>query len=211
MATTTPNYGWDVPTSSDYVKLGAVAIETLGDDIDASLFSITGGKNVGLQYITGASFTGASTISVNNCFTTDYDYYKLILTNDALATSSGNVYIKWRVGGVDSSASYNWGALGVEAGGNQLGNQGNNSSLGFLVAQTRNANGTFGFSMDIQNVRIATPTQVQYIFTSNTPTYSTVEGTFSGGQHSVSTAYDGFSIIAPGNISGKYKVYGYRN
>jgi hypothetical protein len=37
MATTTPNNGWSVPTSSDYVAQGAVAIETLGDAIDASV------------------------------------------------------------------------------------------------------------------------------------------------------------------------------
>jgi hypothetical protein len=37
MATTTPNFGWTVPTSTDLVKDGATAIETLGDAIDASL------------------------------------------------------------------------------------------------------------------------------------------------------------------------------
>ena len=36
MATTTPNNGWAVPTSTDYVKDGATAIETLGDAIDTS-------------------------------------------------------------------------------------------------------------------------------------------------------------------------------
>lgn len=43
MATTTPNFGWSVPTSSDLVKNGAVAIETLGDSIDASLVDLKGG------------------------------------------------------------------------------------------------------------------------------------------------------------------------
>lgn len=43
MATTTPNFGWQVPTSTDYVKDGAVAIETLGDAIDASLVDLKGG------------------------------------------------------------------------------------------------------------------------------------------------------------------------
>ena len=43
MATTTPNFGWAVPTSTDLVKDGAVAIETLGDSIDASLLDLKGG------------------------------------------------------------------------------------------------------------------------------------------------------------------------
>jgi hypothetical protein len=43
MATTTPNYGWPVPTDTDYVKDGAAAIEALGDAIDATVFGLSGG------------------------------------------------------------------------------------------------------------------------------------------------------------------------
>jgi hypothetical protein len=43
MATTTPNFGWTVPTSTDLVKNGATAIETLGDSIDASFVDLKGG------------------------------------------------------------------------------------------------------------------------------------------------------------------------
>jgi hypothetical protein len=45
MATTTPNFGFDVPTSTDYVKDGATAIETLGDDIDDRFGDITNFPN----------------------------------------------------------------------------------------------------------------------------------------------------------------------
>ena len=43
MATTTPLFGWSVPTSSDLVKNGATAIETLGDSIDTSMGDLLGG------------------------------------------------------------------------------------------------------------------------------------------------------------------------
>jgi hypothetical protein len=43
MATTTPNFGWPVTTSTDLVKDGATAIEALGDSIDASLLDLKGG------------------------------------------------------------------------------------------------------------------------------------------------------------------------
>jgi len=43
MATTTPNFGWPVPTSTDLVKDGATAIEALGDAIDASMLDFKGG------------------------------------------------------------------------------------------------------------------------------------------------------------------------
>jgi hypothetical protein len=43
MATTTPNFGWPVPTSTDLVKDGATAIAALGDGIDTSLVDLKGG------------------------------------------------------------------------------------------------------------------------------------------------------------------------
>jgi len=50
MATTTPNFGWTVPTSSDLVKNGATAIETLGDAVDASIAGLTVNAQTGLTY-----------------------------------------------------------------------------------------------------------------------------------------------------------------
>ncbi len=44
MATTTPNFGWSVPTSTDLVKDGATAIELLGDSIDTTLVDLKGGS-----------------------------------------------------------------------------------------------------------------------------------------------------------------------
>ena len=46
MATTTTNYGFDVPTSSDLVKNGATAISTLGQDLDTFLFRPFGVNSV---------------------------------------------------------------------------------------------------------------------------------------------------------------------
>lgn len=55
MATTTPNYLWSVPTSSDLVKNGATAIETLGDSVDASLWN-SGFGQAGKNKIINADF-----------------------------------------------------------------------------------------------------------------------------------------------------------
>jgi hypothetical protein len=43
MATTTTNYGWDIPQSTDLVKDGATAIAALGQDIDTALVDLKGG------------------------------------------------------------------------------------------------------------------------------------------------------------------------
>jgi hypothetical protein len=89
MATTTPNYGWDVPTSTDYVKDGATAIETLGDDIDATLWTALGGAYPGLRLIKKQTIgTTVSSVAVTNAFSADYDAYKLIVVG-GVASSDG--------------------------------------------------------------------------------------------------------------------------
>lgn len=45
MATTTTNFGWDIPTSTDLVKNGATAIAELGQDIDTTMVDLKGGTS----------------------------------------------------------------------------------------------------------------------------------------------------------------------
>ena len=78
MATTTPNYGWPVPTSTDLVKDGAVAIEALGDAIDATVFGLGGG---GLTLIkTQTIGTAVSSVNVTSAFSATYDAYKITVS-----------------------------------------------------------------------------------------------------------------------------------
>ena len=97
MATTTPNYGWDVPTSTDYVKDGATAIETLGDDIDATLFSVTGGKTVGYQLLTSGTLTTASELIMTNV-TSAYRNYRFLF-NGTTSSQQGNFGLNLRNSG----------------------------------------------------------------------------------------------------------------
>jgi hypothetical protein len=72
MATTTPNFGWPVPTSTDLVKDGATAIEALGDSIDASLLDLKGGTtgqvlakntNTDMDFVWSAAAAGDVTLN----------------------------------------------------------------------------------------------------------------------------------------------------
>jgi hypothetical protein len=55
MATTTTNFGWDIPQSTDLVKDGATAIAALGQDIDTAFVDLKGGTTG--QYLTKQSAT----------------------------------------------------------------------------------------------------------------------------------------------------------
>jgi hypothetical protein len=68
MATVTPNNNWPVPTSTDYVADGAVAIEALGDAIDAS---------VGDGLLTWTAYTPSFTNLTLGASTLTFVYAKL--------------------------------------------------------------------------------------------------------------------------------------
>ena len=77
MPTTTPNFGWSVPVSTDLVKDGATAIELLGDSIDTSLVDLKGGT-------TGQVLTKASGTDLDFTFTTPTDQIPLTTKGDLL-------------------------------------------------------------------------------------------------------------------------------
>jgi hypothetical protein len=86
MATTTPNYGWPVPTSTDYVKDGATAIEALGDAIDATVFGLGAPalKLVKKQTIG----TTVSTVQVTSAFSSTYENYLIMVTGGVGSTTA---------------------------------------------------------------------------------------------------------------------------
>jgi hypothetical protein len=78
MATTTTNFGWDIPQSTDLVKDGATAIAALGQDIDTALIDLKGGT-------TGQVLSKASN--------TDLDY-SWVTSDDANAIQNAIVDAK---------------------------------------------------------------------------------------------------------------------
>lgn len=63
MATTTTNFGWDIPQSTDLVKDGATAIAALGQDIDTAFVDLKGGT-------TGQVLAKASNTDLDYTWTT---------------------------------------------------------------------------------------------------------------------------------------------
>ena len=99
MATTTTNYGWDIPQSTDLVKDGATAIATLGQDIDTSFVGLKGGTTgqvLSKTSGTDLAFTWIeqddTTLSFNAQTGTTYtlvasDSAKLVTTSNASAVT----------------------------------------------------------------------------------------------------------------------------
>jgi hypothetical protein len=89
MATTTPNYGWSVPTSSDLVKNGATAIETLGDSVDDSLWN-SGFGQAGKNKIINGDFriNQRSFTSTTTSATYGFDRWRCTLSGGTVTYSA---------------------------------------------------------------------------------------------------------------------------
>jgi hypothetical protein len=55
---TTPNYGWDTPADTDYVTNGALAIRTMANDADATVYSVQQTLDADKLDIAGGTMTG---------------------------------------------------------------------------------------------------------------------------------------------------------
>ena len=235
MATTTPNFGWSVPTSSDLVKNGATAIETLGDSIDASLVDLKGGttgqvlaKATGtdmdftwttagsgaLTKITSASFSAVSSVSLpTSTFTSTYTNYKVVLI---ISSSSGATAIngRYRASGTDNSSSIYNSALSIARVTTSVAVVGINGGTFFTMGYQNNTNnGPFGQSWDFLSPQAAAEKQIVgtgFGYNSELDTYS---ANWFGGHGNSTSQFDSFSWITSGGvtITGSYAVYGYQS
>jgi hypothetical protein len=204
MATTTPNYGWPVPTSTDLVKDGATAIESLGDAIDATLFA----QAPGLVLINTTSFSAVTSVSLaTSTFTSTYDNYKILFRLSA-SGGTGYVQMRLRAAGTDNTTS-NYASSGVGRGTNGTAQsfEGNAESLWYLVPKS--TGDTVGVSMDLYSPKL----------TNNTLFTASVEGNFSGvtasynvgGIFGATTSFDSLTFVSSSStITGTYSVFAYK-
>ena len=207
MATTTPNYGWAVPTSTDLVKDGATAIETLGDSIDASMFTALGTKKAGMVLLNTTSFSGVSAQNFSNVFdSTKYDAYKVSFTTFGSVGGAVTTF-RFRENVTDKAAGYFGAGLYAQPGGGSGVNYPeNNSAQARLVANNTSAlNGNF-CEFDIRVINGGT---TGYILGFAYDPWNDLSNSF-GYRNNGMTAATGFSIYpASGTITGTLNLYGY--
>jgi hypothetical protein len=201
MATTTPNYGWAVPTSTDLVKDGATAIETLGDAIDASMNTALGTKKAGMVLLNTTSFSGVTSISLAaDTFTTTYNVYQMLVN---ISSGSGDYSIRLRAAGTDNTASNYRYATWFQATSGTSGNNGSSTgTTSFSQAFTAATDSNQVFW--IYNPKLAVPTGANFMNV-NGSAGSVALGAL---QHTTSTAFDSLTIFNATNISGTIRVYG---
>jgi hypothetical protein len=202
MATTTPNYGWPVPTSTDYVKDGATAIEALGDAIDATVFGLGGG---GLTLIkTQTIGTAVSSVNVTSAFSTTYDNYKITVSG-GVGSAVGNLGLK--LGATVTGYYAGLTAVSYSAASADLASNNNATSWTFAGRTTTDS--------IYANLELNAPFLSKNTFVS-APAQNAATGGSAGamaGFLNNTTSYTDFTLTpASGTLTGgTIRVYGYKN
>ena len=166
--------------------------------------SITATGGSGSISATGTvSFTSASAISLNGCFTSTYDNYKIVYSE--LVCSSGTT-VRGRLGssGTPTSAGYYYGAWLVTHGASTSTGSGSNQSSIFLNEIATSING-IGITIDVfsPNKNIVTTFNYQGFCTQQLRMH------VGSGQLSQSVITDFQIFPDTGTLTGIVSVYGY--
>lgn len=173
---------------------GGLAISTVG--------LVTG---AGLDLIVAQSFSAASSVSVNNCFTSTYASYRIVFT-DCRQSTAAWAGLRFRASGTDTATGYIVEMIDKAGGG----------SVGALAGSSTEFRWTWadyggGGVMDIIGPQLAQPTAITALM--NGQASGTVWASTGAGALQNTTQYDGFTLIPGGayTLTGSLRVYGYRN
>lgn len=160
------------------------------------------GSGVSVSASGKVTFTSATNISVNDCFSSTYDNYLIVLRG---TTTSGSGYdYRLRSSGTDNSTASSYvyqrfEASGtIEQAGRATSNQGRLASD--LVSTT-----SYGFHAYIYSPFLAQPTVIRTLTATNAngAMYEDFANT-----HNQSTSYDGLTLIAAASSTGALTIYG---
>ena len=192
-------------------QYGRVRLTKTGTDTwySSAMDTAVGG---GLIYVTSATFSGASSFSVNNCFTSAYDNYRVTIQVDTVVTAGVEFNLRLRAAAADNTTSnYGMGMLQASANSASATNSATqtNARIGALQATAQPQ----VFTLDIFAPQLAKITTGNYDNARASGTTVIIER--GGFVFNATTQFDGFSCasnaFAGTNITGTVKVYAYKN
>jgi hypothetical protein len=177
---------------------------------DGSTWNAVGGAS-GLAFVTGATFTTATSFSLpTDTFTSTYKNYRMIVVLTAL-TADADFTLRTRAAGTDDSSSNYFNAqLGTTSAGSGS-NITTQSATSWNVGESDSATITYSLVLDIFQPKITIRHSCLGLMTCIDKTASTFIFRTMGLQTASTTAYDSLSFISSvaSSMTGSYRVYGY--
>ena len=162
----------------------------------------------GLRHIVTKDFSAVSSVSVDGCFTSEFDNYRVVMHLTS-ASTIGSAYLRLRASGADlTTSAYHQMSPGLTST-NSTSNNGQNAATNWEWG-TINSAGVAFMAIDVLIPNVTEPTRIG----GSSAYYNGTNfvGRAIQGVHDNSTAIDGFTFYAgSGTWTGTLRVYGYMN
>jgi hypothetical protein len=169
----------------------------------------TAGGGGSLIYVTTNTFSASSSVTIDNCFTSTYNNYFIVLENVTIASGS-DVRLRTRLrasGSSDTTSNYRDGRRGQSTAGSFDQNLATTTAWSYMGNVDSNASGGPNNS---QIVLYSPQAANQTAYTAVVATSDAIQ--FSGGTFRATTQFDGIEIYPDSStISGKIKIYGIKD
>jgi hypothetical protein len=170
-----------------------------------------GGEDPGLALVVSSSFSAASSVSLDGCFTSAYANYRIVANITAISGSSVNVLMRLRAASTDNSDAnnYRWGSTVYISNGTSANTSSTNSY--FFLTFLDDSACVSALALDLYRPAVADDTHISGFVTRGKPGDHGAINTLAG-LHDDATAFDGLTLYpSTGTFTGTVRVYGYRS
>ena len=166
----------------------------------------------GLVYVTGATFTTVTSVSLpNNTFTSTYRNYKIMFQITAV-TADADFTMRLRASGADdSNAQYDYAFGGVYVSPTTTSVSGSQLANAWVVGEQDASNVAYNLVLDVIAPQVATRTFINGSYSYVDKANSVWTARFGSGFFRSTTQFDSLTFISSvaSSITGVYRVYGY--
>ena len=194
---------------------GGIAISSAGNVTGTGMDLITPTSiaySGGSASVSGGAvtFSGVSSVSLNGCFSATYARYMIMWDGGGSVNPGSGSNFRLRSSGTDATGSNYYSQRLYGAGATVAASR--TGALTYASAGSWDYLNNSATQLTMYNPFVAANTMWHEIGISNADTSNNSVLEINGGTHSLSTSYDGFTILASsGTCSGTVRVYGYKN
>jgi hypothetical protein len=195
-------YAATAAATPDRLGVGANNTVLTADSTTATGLKWATPSSGALTLVASTSISAATSISVNNCFTSTYANYLLVIDVPTTTGTAGYITLRLRASGTDTTTNYGCQKL---------------VAVNTTVSASRDTQWTSfyayptdpGFAGTIELFR---PNMAEKTFYKAHTGYGSDEELFLHyGQQTSSTQFDGFTLTGSTTLTGTIRVYGYQN
>lgn len=196
--------------TSTIAQWEAVEIIRTGSDTWVVVRGQTTPSAPGLAFITSSTFTSSTAVNLNNCFSSTYDSYRVMVDITAMSTTV-DVLMRMRVSAADNTTT-NYSRQTVYGNGTTPTADKTTGQTSWTVNSSNAANAEnckFLIDLFAPNLARRTIGNLHWVSLDSLGNLLAVVANIS---FTATTIFDGFSLVpSTGNFSGTVRVYGYRN